>query len=388
MRDKKILIFYPNNFYEMSSGTHRRVYNLLGYLKDSGFSTDLLSLSGFTNKWSADDIRRKDLVDSIHVCEWEPSLRERLSQQIAFRSGRLPDQTFSALRKKFKELIAASDYGFVIVSYVYWANLAQLAGNAVKVIDMHDFVTLNNYFHRGKKEFRLGGMFEDEVRAISRFQYALSISEEETLALSPFCPETRFVNVPVSFPVRFSEKEKKDPLYDILFIGSDNVFNQRGIAWFMEGVYPLLPKTASMAVVGRISGYVEKKENIALFPHIDDLDEIYRKSRIVICPLKDGTGLKVKVIEALSYGKPVVTTSWGLTGILHKHDNGCLLADDEKGFAKAITLLLDDDKEYRDVKKKAEEFFNRHFSTDVVYRNLDSVFRGTGPARAKGKAGV
>ncbi|MCR4287212.1 MAG: glycosyltransferase [Deltaproteobacteria bacterium] len=196
-------------------------------------------------------------------------------------------------------MTAQRRYGHVIISYVYWAALADLVPyDTVKVIDLHDFVTLNKYMITGKGEFRLGRMFAGEVRAISKFDFALSISREETLMLSPFCPKTRFVDVPVSFPKRFPKKRGHD--FDLLFFGSDNAFNLEGIKWFMKEVYPLLPAAVRIAIVGRVSGHVEKKGNITLIPHVSDVDEVYSRSKLSFCPLKGGTGLKVKVVEALS----------------------------------------------------------------------------------------
>lgn len=372
MKGKRVLIFYPHNFYEMSSGTHRRFYNLLVYFKDRGFSMDLLSMHGFTNGWGEQDVKRKDFFETTRVSEWRPSFSEQLRHTVSSRTKRLHDFTGRRIRSDFRDMAGTGRYSFIFVSYVYWAALADCAGDdVVKVIDLHDFITLNTYTNSGAGVFRLGRMFEDEVRAISKFEYALSISEEETVTLSPFCLKTAFVNVPVSFPRRFHSEAHE---FDLLYVGSDNPFNRKGIEWFMKGVYPLLPPSVRIAVVGKICEYVKKRDNIAMFPSTGDLGGIYERSRIALCPLFGGTGLKIKVVEALSCGKPVVTTSWGLKGILQKHDNGCLLADGERDFADAVLLLINNDSAYGRLKRQAESFFMNNYSTEVVYKNLDAVF--------------
>lgn len=370
---KKALVFYPHNFLEMSAGTHRRVFELLTYLKSRGFSTDLLSLDGYTNRWRPEDISRRDLAASISICEWKPSLRKKLNLEMTGRAGRLPDLTTAPLKKMFQDLIRPGGYGFVLISYVYWAALADhVEDSAVKIVDLHDFVTLNNYLLSNKKKFELGGMFEGEIQAISKFDYAFSISEEEKLLLSPFVPDTVFVDVPMSYTGKFRQEKTCD--HELLFVGSDNEFNRKGMDWFMQAVYPLLPSDLRIAVIGRICRFVEEKANITFIEYSEDLDRHYIRSKMAICPLKGGTGLKIKVIEALSYGKPVVTTSWGLSGITQKHDNGCLVGDSGKDFAAAIKTLLDDKNEYLRQSKLAEKFFSGRYSTEVVYRNLDGVF--------------
>lgn len=373
MKGKSILIFFPHNFYEMSAGCHRRVYELLCYFKDREFTVDLLSINGFTNTWSREDLRRRELFDSLRVCEWEPSKDEKLDIERNWKEGRLRNFAISLLRKAFREMASSKQYEFVLVSYAYWANLAdEVRNDAIKVIDLHDFITLNLYTSTGRGGFKFGRMFEDEIRAISKFNYALSISEEETVTLQPFCPETKFINAPISFISKFNKNSGHE--FDLLFVGSDNPFNREGMSWFMKDIYPILQPTIRIAIVGSVCKIINKKDNIVLIYHVDDLDEIYNRTKLAFCPLRGGTGLKVKVVEALSYGIPVITTSWGLSGIIQKYENGCIIADNAKDFAKTALYLLNNGEEYLSLKHKAERFFMRHFSAEVCRTKLDKVF--------------
>jgi glycosyltransferase involved in cell wall biosynthesis len=375
MGNKDILLFYPHNFYELSSGTHRRVFDLLGYFRERSFKVDLLSISGFTNEWTDAELKKKDLVSSARAVPWGSSIKDKFRWAEAWVGGGLPDLATGPIKKAFKEMAGAKDYAFILISYAYWAGLLDCAAgkDAIKVIDLHDFLTLNNFQRSGKKGFKLGQMFEDEVSAIARFDYALSISEEERLVLSPFCPDTVFVDAPVSSRERFGGA-KEEPEFDALFIGSANPFNKQGMKWFMEEVYPRLSKDVKVAIVGEIAGFVKKEDNITLIGHAEDLDGLYANTLLAICPLKAGTGLKVKVVEALSFGVPVVTTSWGLTGMIQKYDNGCCLSDSAEGFAEAIIRLKRDRAGYLRLKSEAEGFFRKRFSIEGWMSSLDSVF--------------
>lgn len=373
MRDKSVLVFYPHNFYEMSAGTHRRIYELLGYFKERGFRTDLLSIDGYTNRWDSADLARRDRFDSVRVCKWKPTLMDKFGWARAWQAGGLPDFAIAPLRQAFAEMSSQRQYGYVVVTYAYWANLVDVfAGDAIKVFNFQDFLTLSYQMAKGKKKGALGRMLDDEVKAVAKFDCALCISEEEALVFKPYCPQTRFVNVPVSFPERFRDLDVCD--IDLLFVGSDNPFNKKGIKWFMKDIYPLLPASVRITVVGRVCSHVKKKANVTLIPRIENLDDVYKRTRLAICPLKGGTGLKIKTVEALSFGIPVITTSWGLTGIIQKDDNGCLMADTAEGFAEGVISLLKDEKEYARYSRLAREFFKKHFSTDVCLERLDGFF--------------
>ena len=74
-----------------------------------------------------------------------------------------------------------------------------------------------------------------------------------------------------------------------------------------------------------------------------------------------GTGIKIKVIEALSYGIPVVTNRRGVDGLVNKKENGCLVSDDPKIFAEEITRLLKDEIFYNQMRDNAISYFkNNH----------------------------
>lgn len=373
VKEKNILIFFPHNFYEMSAGCHRRIYELLCYFKNREFTVDLLSINGFTNKWSKEDLWKRELLNSVNVCEWNLSKDERQDIESRWKEGKLRNFAISSLRKTFRDMISSKQYKFVLISYVYWANLIdEVRNDVIKVIDLHDFITLNLYISTGRGVFKFGHMFEDEIRAISKFNYALSISEEEAIMLQPFCPETTFINAPISFNPKFINSGNHN--IDLLFVGSDNSFNRDGMSWFIKHVYPLLPTTVRIAVVGNVCRFLEKKDNISLISYATKLDDIYTKTKIVFCPLRGGTGVKVKVVEALSYGIPVVTTSWGLSGILQKYENGCIVANNPRDFANAVLFLLNNQGEYLKFKHMAETFFMRHFSRDTCWKNLDCIF--------------
>lgn len=373
---KNVLVFYPMNFYEMSAGTHRRVFQVLAYLKERGFSTDLISIDGYSNKWEEKDRNRRDLCNEIAVVDWRPGKLDSLKLKKAQMTGDLPDLAISPVRKKFREMVASKQYDIIIVNYVYWASLANLAQNGtVKIIDLHDFATMYNFQLSGKKEFKLGRMFESEIKGISGFDYALSISEEEAIMLSQFCPATSFVDLPVFY--EYGDHDKVEKKIDILFVGSDNPFNRNGMEWFLEEVHPLLAPGVKMAVVGKVGKFIRKKKDVDIVEQAESLDGFYASSRLVICPLKGGTGLKVKVVEALSYGLPVVTTSWGLRGILKKEENGCIVADDKQGFASAIMELLQDGAMYDRVRTQGAGFFKKKYFKETCYKKLDAILLGS-----------
>lgn len=73
---------------------------------------------------------------------------------------------------------------------------------------------------------------------------------------------------------------------------------------------------------------------------VEDLDELYRETRVVCCPILAGGGTRVKILEAAAYGKPIVSTHIGAEGIEFEDGREILLRDDAKSFAHACIELL------------------------------------------------
>lgn len=76
---------------------------------------------------------------------------------------------------------------------------------------------------------------------------------------------------------------------------------------------------------------------------VPDLDKLYARARVVCCPMSNGGGTRVKLIEAAAYGKPIVATSIGAEGLAFRNDEELLLRDGDAALAEACIRLLVDD---------------------------------------------
>ncbi len=379
----KLLYFFPHNFIQTRSGAHRRPWEFLTYFRERGFSVDLLTLDGFNTHWRPEDLAKLDGLARAHVCRWRymPLDIARTGWRVV--RHRLPALALGSVKRRMRRLMAENAYDAVVINYVFWAELAAIGSSRLKVIDLHDFITLNEFLRAGDKTFRLGGMFADEVRAIQLFDCALSVSREETAALAPFCPGTRFVDAPVSLAQAITEPCEPD--HELFFVGSaDNPFNLPALEWLLDHVLPLLPPSVRLAVAGDVCTLVRERPGLRLLGRLDDLAEAYRKTRVVVAPVFGGTGMKVKVIEGLANGRPVVTTEWGVAGMDRKSGNGCLVANDPESFAGGIRSLLTDEETYREVRNQGLEYFRGTYSRAALWKTLDRVFLGPEAAASGG----
>jgi glycosyltransferase involved in cell wall biosynthesis len=101
-----------------------------------------------------------------------------------------------------------------------------------------------------------------------------------------------------------------------------------------------------------------------------DLSPLYRDAGVVVSPLRVGSGLKIKLIEALECGKAVVATSKTLQGVVHLLADGVRVADNAADFADAVCMLLGYEQTRVDVATRGLDALTKHFSREACYSPL------------------
>ncbi|MEX2592689.1 MAG: glycosyltransferase [Anditalea sp.] len=390
MPAKKILYFFPENPLENNSGNKTRVLQLLHYFKESGIKVDFVSLLQGLSQWEEGDIeefKESGLIENIYFVQKKPSKKNRIKYFLNFkipnyfykrkldRNSSLTVDMSWYKKKKFEEILRGSHYDHIIISYLYWADLIEntkLFQGTKTIVDIHDFLTLH---HLKDKKFKLGATFEDEINKLNQFDEVWTVSSDEQFIFSQFCKSIIRL-IPPFFTKPSKGKPWTEKTYDLVYVASNNSHNQLSIDWFFKKVYPLLPPDHSICIIGRISDYIGNYPNVHKITYTENLQEHYESSKIALCPMLSGTGVKIKVVEALSHGLPVVCNSRGMDGLPNKINNGCLVSDDPEEFAQHIIYLINHQHAYDQQSRMGEELFNSHFESQKVRSILNKVFMG------------
>jgi glycosyltransferase involved in cell wall biosynthesis len=381
-------LVFPHDFYEKKSGVHTRFYELVKYFKARHFNVDMLSLRNFESSWKVRPSGPNALLNQLFFYDFRKGLLKHFSHMtielllnkalenfsVQAKISRIPDFAFPSMKRQFNRILANRSYDFVLISYVYWANLidSTMPQNVKTVLTVEDFISLNLY-QRSNGRATLERLIQEEIKRINLFHNVICISEEERCFFSKFADHPTFYYVPFFMKTPFVPPENERE-FDILFIGFDNPHNRRGLQWFFDEVYSKFKNTPKILIVGNISEHVSANKDVTRIPYTHDLDAVYRASKMAICPLLTGTGLKVKVVESLSYGLPVVTTKKGVIGFPSKVNNGCLVTNNPEEFAGLIERLLSEKDFYYSHSNLAKRFFEDNFEESKAYDMLDRVF--------------
>ncbi len=156
--------------------------------------------------------------------------------------------------------------------------------------------------------------------------------------------------------------------------------NRQGIEWFLREVFPLVRQkipTAEIHIAGHIPSTFRPPttEGVHLVGPVADAREFMRSHSVLVVPLRAGSGVRVKVIEAMALGKAIVSTTIGAEGIAYTEGQDLLIADTPDAFADAVCCLLNDPHQIEALGRNARRYAERHHDTERVGNELVSFLR-------------
>ncbi len=174
--------------------------------------------------------------------------------------------------------------------------------------------------------------------------------------------------------LRFEDTRKK--LMYVGFLGWEP--NVQGLLWFIEKVWPRLQERHPdllFDIVGknpdpRLVRAVDAFPGIRLTGFVADLDEIYRDSRVSVAPLLFGSGMKVKVLDAMARGIPTVTTSVGAEGIDIRNGQHLMVADEAESMAVAIEQLLSERSTWEKLQRNSRHLIRERYTWRRLFDNM------------------
>lgn len=391
MNKKRILLVYPHNFLQGLHGTNMNIYQLTKVFKELNYNIDLFAYEGFTPDSDFSDFEdqnKEKLIDKLYVYDFRKSKKinkvsviNKIKNKIKSKTEiHLQDWTNCEIQDYFDKIISNNKYDTVIVTYSYLANLIVKTKNKIKnyekIYYMIDSMFLQQYSWDKKvnRNLTLGKLMDEELERLRYFDKFFCVSNDEKIFYE------KLLEKKMHFIPHFSDKKnyKLKPLcerkWDVFFIGFDNPFNVEGLNWFLDEVYPYLDKNLKILLVGTSTNKINNSySNVDIIQYAPNLEEIFENIKISICPMFRGTGIKIKVVESMENGLPVVCTERGVDGLPDKTECGCLVAEDAKEFAEYINKLTSDDNFYNEVSEKIKNYYKKIFDREKYKNKLKSI---------------
>jgi len=163
----------------------------------------------------------------------------------------------------------------------------------------------------------------------------------------------------------------------IFYFGSmDWLPNQEAANWFLNNCWDIVHKAipeAKLIIAGRgmpLEFFHITRPNVLIVENVENGKAFFQQHQVMIVPLWSGSGLRIKIIEGMAYGKAIVSTSIGAEGINYTDRKNILIADNAEDFADAVIKVLSDNALRNHLEANSAEFARHEFDNFKVVSKL------------------
>lgn len=384
---RRILIISPTPTHPTTAGNRVRILALVKALISLGHEVHL----AFLRTASGDEEAMRTLLGgrfyplSYTLPKRSRSLRERIEDAwFGFRDPtyrhtlRIDDWFNPWALSRISDLHTQHHFDAVMVEYVFFSRALECFGpDVLKIVDTHDVFTDRHqlFLREGRQPEWFSTTRREEARGLRRADVVVAIQDMERAFFSEISGR-KTVTVGHLVPLRPSHRGRS-PGSCMLFVASLNPVNNDALDFLLAEILPLvrarLPE-ARLLLAGRICEVVADQPGVEKLGVLPDLALAYAQADVVVVPMRFGTGLNIKSIEALAHGMPLVATSNGSKGI-EATPPIFLTGDTPEAFADAVVRICNDAelaaRLSHDASVFAESWNARHVAA------LDAIIRGT-----------
>ena len=262
-----------------------------------------------------------------------------------------------------------------------WRRHVEMAGNAVS----RQLLT---------QQWRRMLRFERE--ALARFDVVLAVSEVDGQTFEGLYPGA--LRQPVHVVKTGVDTAYFTPMPDaerrahLVFTGSmDWLPNEDGMLYFVRDILPHVraaEPNVTLSIIGRAPTPAVRKladtAGVEVTGRVDDVRPHVAAGTVYVVPLRIGGGTRLKIFEAMSMGRAVVSTSIGAEGLPVTHGKDIVIADDPAHFAGAVVALIRDTHKRRQIETAARRLVVDHYDWAAVAHDFDTALshaRGQEPVR-------
>jgi succinoglycan biosynthesis protein ExoO len=232
----------------------------------------------------------------------------------------------------------------VIAEYAWMAPVLQFLPKTVtRYVDCHDLLSERTM------RFQAAGLDpwvicseRQELELLSHADVLIAIQHREQQLLQRLLPERKVVCLLPSIDLPRAFRPAPANGATVLAMGAKHAGND-GIREFAEAHWPRVMQSmpeARLHIVGRIGQVLNGTPGVNVIGNVQDVAAHYMTAAVVLCPVTVGTGIKMKMLEALRYGKAVVATPAAVEGVPSGNERAWITENSLAACAKSIVDVL------------------------------------------------
>jgi len=298
------------------------------------------------------------------------------------------------MAKKIKEFLATNHIDLIHCDTIGLAEYVKDIKEIPKGLNHHN-IESHMMLRRAKREknplkklyFYIEGikLRKYEKQVCPKFNMNLVVSELDKKRLLNIAPNSKIAVIPNGVDINyFKPLNSKIKRHNIVFAGRMNAYpNEDAVIWFLKEIWPLLKKEVpdtTFTIAGRnptprIKKFAKNDLSILVTGYVDDIRPFIAQAEVYICPIRDGGGTKLKLLDAIAMGKAIVSTSIGAEGLEVKNGEHILIADDPVSFVSQILRIFKNLNLRTNLGNSAKNLVEKKYSWKIIGKKLNSLYQ-------------
>jgi len=274
--------------------------------------------------------------------------------------------------RRFRQFVQETHVDVCIIEYLQLAFVIDFLPRHIKfILDTHDLMSdrARSFKSFGCEHDTVS--WADELAIFKKFDGVMLIQDKEYQKVRDALGPDKTILVPHG--VDFPRQTVRRNVQNVGFIGNYYTPNEVGLRWFLKEVWPRVRKGGiQLNIYGKIwQAFAGLDiEKVRFHGFVPNLQRIFSEIDIMINPVQMGAGLKIKNVEAMANGLPLITTTHSATGLMRAKGKGFLIADDAKNFAFTLNRLIVDFDHRSRLGRFAHCFIQDYFSQEACFKEL------------------
>lgn len=372
----KILVFSPYLPAIDTSACARKIYDFIVLLHQRGHFIFLLS---FCNE---EDKERIKAIKPYCAQLYLEYLKDY--SRYPYRSYSFTETIDSLCRNRTVDILQCENS--------YLSRYISTKVDIPRLLVEHEILSVS-YWQRAELEANFIDKFIWYARAMKKtleqkkwyrkFNKVVVFCEEDKSKIPKLCPQQLIEVIPLwvnlnDYPRQHTEKK----FYDLVFVGNfSHLPNVDAALYFYKDILPLIKyrfPNVSVVLAGAnppltIKEIAKSDKTVSVTGYTEDIKEAYVKSRVFVAPIRYGTGMRFKILEALALDLPVVSTSLGARGIIFKEN--IKIADTEKEFATAVIDLLNNPDKCAILAENGRKLIEKYYNWETLLDKYEDIYR-------------
>jgi sugar transferase (PEP-CTERM/EpsH1 system associated) len=227
-------------------------------------------------------------------------------------------------------------------------------------------------------------LYKFEKNVLDKFAICTAVSDVDATHFRRMNSQARIYVIPNGVDTKFFTCENFSTLGNsLIWVGSmRDLYNREAVDYFCTEIFPRIREVVpdvSFNAVGRSPTKVlvelsKSDTNVSVLGYVDDIRPHVKKAAVYVAPMRSGGGTKLKILNALSMGKAVVTTSVGAEGIDINHREHVMIADDPETFTTMTIDLLRNPELRKELGKNGRKWMVERYDWEKICSNMEHAY--------------